>query len=292
MRKLLALTVGVLLLLTLTVGLCFAQGGTQKTEKITGLNSYVYYPVGYETAGAKFATIIFFPGVGQAGTDGTQLLVYGPSKYAPTLKPNALVISVQPTYGWIQQAQIESIVSTIISTYKVDTNKIVLTGLSAGATGIEQYALTPAYSYRLAGIVVMSAPEVQAFYPNIPAVAPLPWKALGFSGTQDSHTEKMQELFTKLGQASPGKTLFITGNYAHCCWNQYYDPAYKIPGTTLSIYDWAMSQSKAIPVVTPPVDTTTPPPTVLPADSVILRLPGKIEVEFRKDGAAIWKIIP
>lgn len=263
--------------------------GIQTLTKISGYNAYVYYPVGYEKSFKNWPLMLFFPGVGEAGTDASKLLNYGPNKYAVGLQPEMLIISVQPTYAWMAPAAVNKVITDIISSFRVDTNKIVLTGLSAGGTNIEQYALTPGYSNRIAGIIPMSAPEVSTYYKYIPEVAPLPWGALGFSGTQDSHTEKMRDLFTRLGQAYPGKSLFITANYGHCCWNQYYDPSYKIGGIGCTLYEWAILQNKAVPVF--PSDTVIiVPPTVL-TDTLKLVYPYKMTIQFLKDGQAIYQII-
>lgn len=250
MKKLLTL------LLALST-LASAAQGVQKQEKISGLNAYTYYPVGYET-GKKFPLILFFPGLGEAGTNASLLLRYGPNKFtAAGWKPDALVISVQPTYGWVNERTIDQVLTAIVNNYQVDTANIHLTGLSAGGSGIEQYALTPAYAKKITSVVPMSAPEVTAWYKNIPEVTQLQVSWLGFCGSNDSHYAKMQNLFERLNASVDGIARFVAGSYGHCCWNDFYNPSYKLPGTGQNIYEWMLQQGKiTLPPVDPPAGDT------------------------------------
>ena len=250
-------------LLTIFLGLAIALSsyaqGVQKQEKIMGLNAYTYYPVGYEQGG-NYPLIVFFPGLGEAGTNAQALLTYGPSGFiAKGYKPAALVISVQPTYGWVNETTISQVLAEITKNYHVDANKIYLTGLSAGAAGILQYALTPDYGKNIAAVVPMSSTEVSRYYPNIPDIVQLPVKFLGFCGSADAQYPKMKDLFSRLNQAKEGVAQFESVSGGHCCWNDRYSPDYKVPGTKGNIYDWMLSQSKGQvqdpPVITPPADT-------------------------------------
>lgn len=242
------------ILLLLLPLVSFGQG-IQKQEKVAGLNAFTYYPVGYES-GKKFPLILFFPGLGEAGTDASRLLVHGPSKFiAQGWKPDALVISVQPTYGWVTEQVIDKVLTEATLKYQVDTGSIHLTGLSAGASGIERYALTPGYAGKITSIVPMSAPEVPEYNKNAPAVAKDSVKWLGFCGSKDAPYLKMQILFDLVNTVAPGSTRFVVGSYGHCCWNDIYNPAYKLPGTGENIYQWMLAQGR--PTTPPPLDTST-----------------------------------
>lgn len=245
------------LLLATIITLSSAAQGVQKQEKISGLNAFTFYPVGYET-GKKFPLILFFPGLGEAGTNASLLLRNGPNKFTATgWKPDALVISVQPTYGWVNERTIDQVLTAILNKYHVDTASIHLTGLSAGGSGIEQYALTPAYAKKITTVVPMSAPEVTAWYKNIPEATQQQVMWLGFCGSNDSHYAKMQDLFNRLNASVKGIARFVAGTYGHGGWNEFYNPSYKLPGTGQSIYEWMLEQSKITlpPVSEPPADT-------------------------------------
>lgn len=241
------------LILFLLLPLVSFGQGIQKQEKVAGLNAFTYYPVGYET-GKKFPLILFFPGKGETGTQASLLLRNGPNKFtAAGWKPDALVISVQPTVLWVNEGIIDKVLADILNRYQVDTASIHVTGLSAGATGIEQFALTPAYADKITTVVSMSAPEVATYYKNIPATVLAGVKWLGFCGSQDAPYDKMKDLFNRI-TAAGGSARFIAGTYGHCCWNDIYNPAYKLPGTGENIYDWMIAQGKP---TTPPLDTST-----------------------------------
>jgi hypothetical protein len=244
-------------LLLFLISACAFGQDVQRKEKIAGLNAYVYYPMGYDTEpNQRFPLIVFFPGKGEAGTVDSLLLRNGPSRFIAqgVLKPPALVMSVQPTYGWVDENTIDKVLVDIVKRWRVDTLNVSLTGLSAGATGIERYALTPKYSTKITSLVPMSAPEVPTYMKYIPEVvkAKVPW--LGFIGSKDSHYLKMKALFDQINTYSPGLARLIVGNYNHdCCWNDFYNPNYKLDSGK-NIYEWMIGNGKG-PSIELPQDT-------------------------------------
>lgn len=212
-----------------------------KKTQISNLNAYVYLPEGYET-GKDYPAVIFFPGIGEAGTNASLLLVHGPSRFIEQgWKPNFIVISVQPTYGWVNENIIYTVISTIKSTYKVDPNNINLTGLSAGGTGIMRFGLTPSMSVNINSIVPLSSPEVPDYLKNAPEINKQRTRFLGFCGIQDSHYTKMK---MTIGLLTKGKFFDRPGG--HCCWNDIYDPKFIVPGTNTNIYDWMIGEYKPV----------------------------------------------
>lgn len=242
-----------LLLIISLPGFC---QGVQKQEKIAGLNAFVYYPTNYAD-NKTFPAIFFFPGLGEAGTDPQKLMVNGPARFIRDgWKPDSfMVISVQPTYGWVSALIINTVLDAAIKTYKIDTSSIHLTGLSAGGSGIETYALTPGYAQKIKSLVPMSAPEIPNSHKYIPELAPLGIKWLGFSGSSDTHTTKMRILFQLLDESAPGNARFILRPGGHCCWNDIYNPSFRISESEGNIYSWMLSQGrkKAPLVIEPPV---------------------------------------
>lgn len=269
-------------LLSIFLALClsltsFAQG-VQKLEKILGLNSYTYYPEGYDKGG-QWPLIVFFPGKDEAGTKAELLMVNGPARFIKAgFKPKALVMSIQQNYPYINEHTINGILDEIIKKYRVDTNSIHITGLSVGATGVQLVALTPRYAKKLSTIVPMSATEVSWMYDSIPKIINSGVKWLGFSGNSDTHTTKMKILFSRIQNLKPDMATFIEGKYDHCCWNAIYDPAYKIPNTTQNIYDWMLSNPRIPPI---PIDSVAREFMIIPhaasrvKKAIVLDIDGK-----------------
>lgn len=151
---------------------------------------YEYLPKGYESGSATYPLIIFVHGIGECG-DGSpsqlpKVLVNGPpSQINQGIFPDSFVVKGQtfrfivlsPQFvQWPASGDIYNIIDYAIRTYRVDVNRIYLTGLSMGGGVVWDYAGTSAaFAKRIAAIVPISgasAPDVNRA--NIIAAANLP----------------------------------------------------------------------------------------------------------------------
>lgn len=220
----------------------FSQTVTE--TKIAGQNAVVYKPAGYDST-KKYKTIIAFPGLGEQGTDIKKLYIAGPARFLRdgVLKPDAIVICVQPTYGWVPLITYERTLAEIWSKYKVDS--FALTGLSAGASALFNFLAHTKTTYPICAIVPLSFDVDFPDTYNISKFTTI--RTWGICGTKDSRYVKLKKLIERLAALGyPAKfTSFVGG---HCCWQTYYDPAYKENGE--SIYDFMIGKPK--PVIPPP----------------------------------------
>lgn len=241
--------------------------GVQRQEKINGLNAYTWYPEGYDTAKVKrWPLILFFPGAGETGTVANKLLTYGPSKFIAEgkLKPNAVVISIQPTTQWPDENTVNSAINAITKAYKVDPLDIHLTGISNGGNAIERFCLTPAYAARVQSVFPVASTEVSALYGNVPAVAKLGLRWYFFCGNKDSQLGRQIELYTKLKMKGAAAELQMDES-GHSNFNTAYDPNFKLWDTDINIYDWMIIGNMG-PI--PPIDTADLQYCVGPADKI------------------------
>ncbi|MDA3959595.1 MAG: hypothetical protein PF961_02310 [Planctomycetota bacterium] len=121
-----------------------------------------YLPPGYATDGPNIhPVVIFLHGAGEkgAGTDATALwddvTVHGPSSMILSgstrfADENAIVLSPQTSTGW-DDGFIDDLVDYALATYRIDPNRVYLTGLSMGGGGT--YGYLSAHGNRIAACI-------------------------------------------------------------------------------------------------------------------------------------------
>ncbi|MES2730178.1 MAG: putative Ig domain-containing protein [Bacteroidota bacterium] len=99
---------------------------------------YEYLPAGYSTQ-TKLPLVIFFHGKVEKGngtTDLAKVLVHGPPKMAQAgTQFGFILISPQHPDAWWTADNIAHLIQYAKATYKVDAERVYVTGLSAGGTG-------------------------------------------------------------------------------------------------------------------------------------------------------------
>jgi hypothetical protein len=253
----------------------FSQGDqTAITVPITSYSTaqaLLHKPNDYATTTVKYPLIVFLHGSGEAGTNLS--LIYnsssagGPAYFIAqnqwpasfivggvTYKP--IVLSPQNN-GWsISTTSLNYILNFMVANYRVDANRIYLTGLSAGGEGVVgdashydiETGLTINPTYKAAAIVPMSAATG----------TPLPsWgkttvgdsiRVWGFgSCPADIHGENTKAYVDYVNAAKAGYGMFTNYPGGHCCWNTYYNPKWKDPITGLTIWEWLLTNTRQLP---------------------------------------------
>jgi Predicted peptidase len=278
----------VLLLLSLK-GL--AQYPVQTPVK-TPINSFIqgYYewlPPDYATnTSRKYPLLIFIHGIGELGNGNSDLpkvLVNGPPKLIQQQKfPTSftvngqefsfIVISPQFTANIKNTGVFNSLITTLKQKYRVDENRIYLTGLSMGgglswwyssfskdhADGLAAMAVVcgnmDATSSGIANIALSNLP-VKIFHNEGDPTVPVSWSRNWFNGL-NSFTPAM----------SPKPRLTVWNSNSHDAWSKAYDPNYKEDNQ--NVYEWMLNYSRG--KVTAPVNT---PPTVSAGTDQTITLP-------------------
>lgn len=243
----------------------------QTLTQINGWNAYVHLPANYNSTTITYPTIIFFPGIGEVGTNPASLIAYGPGAYITqgwngnvVIDGNTvefLIISLQPPAGYPNEIAINQKIQTIKSLYRVNPNKLYLTGLSHGGwcattyvTG-DPYGGPYTYASQIAAVVEVEGvkPDDNAPYSNLfDNFALSGGKLLGFEQIFDNRD--IPTRVARMNSTVPNSGIYIPTNFGgggHCCWSQFYGGQGLQPGIFLlggvnqNLYQWMARQSLA-----------------------------------------------
>lgn len=259
----------------------FAQVGNQTLTKVGAWNAYVHLPSDYATSGKSYPVIVFIPGLGEVGTNAAAVLKYGPGYYIAkghkmefmvdgTLE-TPIVISLQPDKAWPSALTINKYVDSIMKRWRIDVNRLYMTGLSMGAWSCDNYVTGgEAYAKRPAAIVSMSAPDPDFPLINLRHYAYQGGVWWGFEGTTDYR--KMDITRDTLNNARAGTARYTQYVGGHCCWNTWYNPDWRENGE--NIYEWMLRQKRGlrpvIPNTAPKANAGADQKVTLPTDTTIL----------------------
>lgn len=199
----------------------------------------VYVPKSYK-GDKEFPLILFLHGSGEAGTDGEKQVKVG---LGPAIKkmesfPFIAVFPQSPepgAKGWLADRKgakaAMSILAEVEKTYKVDSKRIYLTGLSMGGYGT--WSLAAAYPDRWAAIVPICGGGNLADAEKIKAIPCWCFHGDADPAVKVQRSREMMEALKKAG-AMPKYTEFE--KVGHDSWV----PAY----ATAELYEW-LSKQKA-----------------------------------------------
>lgn len=214
-----------------------------RETKINGWNAAIYSP----DVTKAFKTLVFVTGLGETGTNIKNVYKHGPGYYLQrNWRPGFNIVLLQaPNAQWqkLQPAHFTAIRSS------VKTTTMHLTGLSYGAwSGMEFISRVSNHGITSAVFFSMEPDTYSA--KNYPPT----WF---LSGKDDGgRPDAMRRLSNALNSAGINSKLTLYEG-EHCCWNTYYNPAWKENGQ--SIYDWMMGQQ---PVPEQPKPEEPKPPII------------------------------
>lgn len=241
-------------------------------------SAWVQIPDNYN-ADTAYALIIFYHGKGEGPGDGYNVATYEAGGYLNKIYQNGnslpyfrengwdggavnpvtgkytkfLIISPQTESGngWTQVSRAASSILYMMRTYHVDTNRIYMTGLSAGGAALVQYvdgelAEGSTKPFLPAAIVPMSeANEVPTSTQGARIVTDsIP--AWCFGSLSDSHGVNTKALSDYINDAKTGYSRWTAYSGGHCCWGNFYTPSYKetIGGVSMNIYSWMLTNTR------------------------------------------------
>jgi predicted peptidase len=110
----------------------------RRVSETIRLDYLLFLPKGYDRRGSKrWPLILFLHGAGERGADLARVKVHGPPKLVAS-RPDFpfIVVSPQcPEYEIWDSDALLRLLDEVIDRYKVDTNRVYLTGLSMGGYG-------------------------------------------------------------------------------------------------------------------------------------------------------------
>jgi len=224
---------------------------------------YEYLPAGYNAAGSqRYPLIVYLHGDGDRG-NGSQaelprLLTKALPKYIDDgLFPASVTVNgqthrflvISPQYDqWPSPVDIGAVITYAKNHYKVDTNRIYLTGMSVGGGRTWEYAgSTLQAAQKLAAIVPVCgySTPITSVTRNI-ANANLPVWATHNQGDPNVSVTLTNNYVSMInGNSQPPTPLAKKSIFAvadHDAWTQTYNPTWK--ENSMNIYEWMLQYSR------------------------------------------------
>jgi len=215
----------------------------EKKIQMTVKSDYLLYlPDGYSESKKRWPLILFLHGAGQRGNDLEKVKVHGIPKLISQegRKFPFIIVSPQcPENGWWTGVSeintLNALLDDIISRYRVDKDRVYLTGLSMGGFGTWRLAIE--YPDRFAAIAPVCGRGETAKAARIARIAHLPvWV---FHGAKDEtvpivESEIMVEALKKAG----GDVKFtVYPEAGHDSWTETYNNP--------ELYEWFLEHKRA-----------------------------------------------
>lgn len=233
---------------------------TGSTE--AGLEHYIYIPGGYDSNNLNYPLIVFLHGQGEAANFGggqplSAVTKHGPPKlieggdWNPSY-PTIVASPQAPNSGGWNSTEIHDFITYLIDTYRVNPQRIYLTGLSLGGMGTWAYVGNLREDSYAAAIV-----PICGRYSTAAADRFLSTPIWAFHGAKDttikpfenSGSPLMVEAINELSPDVPAKVTIYPG-VGHDSWTRTYngsgmgDESDEYDPFDMSIYDWMFQYSK------------------------------------------------
>jgi len=209
------------------------QSFEKKITITVGLQYLLYLPEDYATTKKRYPLVLFLHGAGERGRNVEAVAVNGPPKEVKNGRkfPFILVSPQCPEGSWWDSRVLTALLDTIEKKYRVDKNRIYLTGLSMGGYGTYDLASkTPNRFAAIAPICGAGNPSIAPMLKDIPI-----WAT---HGTKDGAVpfeddKKLIDAIIAAGNTQVKFTAVQDGE--HDVWTDVYK------GT--EIYDWLLGFS-------------------------------------------------
>ena len=226
-----------LALMSLTAGSALCDDQPQKSARLdvrvkVQMDYLLYLPQDYDKQ-EKLPLMLFLHGAGERGNDLQKVKVHGPPKLiAAGKKFPFIVVSPQCREEmWWEPIELMALLDEIESKYKVDADRIYVTGLSMGGFG--SWRLAAYAPKRLAAIApICGGGEVYwtRGFPQLPVWA--------FHGAKDFGVpvERSQAMIDGMKKEGGQPKLTIYPEAGHDSWTETYDNP--------EFYEWLLAQKR------------------------------------------------
>jgi predicted peptidase len=204
-----------------------------KKSETANLHYLLYLPRGYdEDAKKTYPLILFLHGAGETGTDLKKVKIHGPPKLVDKKRDfEFIIVSPQaPTRGWKPSALL-ALLDDVEKEYRVDKDRVYLTGLSMGGFGTWNLAATaPGRFAAIAPICGGGDPKTAEKLKGLPI-----WV---FHGAKDNAVplKRSEDMVKALKEAGHEVKFTIYPNAAHDSWTATYDNP--------ELYKWFLSHKR------------------------------------------------
>ncbi len=227
-----------IVLLSQSVAQEVVVAGTQvsKSEAIkqsSTQNFLLYLPKDYDQK-AKHPVLLFLHGAGERGTDMNKVKVHGPPKLIANGKHFPFIV-VSPQCkedGWWDAAELSGLLDLIEKQYKVDKNRVYVTGLSMGGFGTWALALRDPARFAAIVPVCGGGNAVAAKYSK--PIASAVW---AFHGGKDEvvPVDESQRMVDAMKSQKVDAKLTVYPDAGHDSWTETYENE--------AIYAWLLKHN-------------------------------------------------
>ena len=229
---------------------------SQSTDegKIEGWNYIATMPLNWDSTKASPA-LIFFPGLGEIGTNINALKFNGPHAYngIAAALPNFVIISLQPITAYPSAAEMNKRIDCLKVLYNLDNTRINFTGLSHGGW----CTITMVQNQNSPARTITTVEGVQpgdnvTWQPDTAALKNFTSPYICFE--QKNDYRKGDFIVNYLNKKTPGQAQYVLtnfGNGGHCCWGNFYGSGNTAPNSFAelngkTLYAWLNEQNNTI----------------------------------------------
>lgn len=240
----------------------FSQSLTPRYVTTTASSNgyYEHLPNDYNNGNGKYPLIIFFHGIGEAGNGSAaelpRLLANGtPRQISQNAFPSSFTVNgstfkfivIAPQFSTYPSVQdMDNVINYAVANYRVDINRIYLTGLSWGGGMVWSYLSGgTSYAERIAAAVpVCGSSEIASWGGgNVVASADVPVWATHNSGDNVVHVNTTIANVNSINNApdppSPRAKQTIFNVNGHDAWSQTYNLNFRENG--YNVYEWMLT---------------------------------------------------
>ncbi len=256
---------------------------------------YEYLPSGYNASSQSYPLIVFVHGIGELGSGSAadlpkllncwnalpRLIANGqfPASFNVGGQQQGFLVLSPQFKAWPSASDINNVINYAVQNYRVNQNRIYVTGLSMGGGATWDFAA--AYPTRAAAVV----PICGATWPDLTKARAIAAAKLPVWATHNESDPTVTSSYTKdwvsnivNNGGNAKKTIYPTSG--HDAWTKTYDPSYR--ENNLNIYEWMLQFQKGGSPSTPspsPSPIPSPSPSPIPIPIATISLPGKVEAE-------------
>ncbi|MBC8873228.1 MAG: prolyl oligopeptidase family serine peptidase [Planctomycetes bacterium] len=209
------------------------QAARLDTQVRVTVDYLLFLPDGYDKQ-ESWPLILFLHGAGERGDDLELVKKHGPPKIVETKKDFPFIVvspQCKPKVWW-EPVKLLALLDDIVAKYKVDEDRIYVTGLSMGGFGT--WALAAQSPDRFAAIVPICGggePYWTRRFPHLPV-----WV---FHGAKDFGVplRRSEEMVDALKKAGGEPKLTVYPDAGHDSWTETYDNP--------ELYEWLLKHKRA-----------------------------------------------
>jgi predicted peptidase len=196
------------------------------------LNYLLFLPAGYEQDDKRWPLIVFLHGSGERGEDVAKVKVHGPPKIVES-KADFPFIVVSPQVrrrGW-NPDYLKALLDQVLADYRVDRDRVYLTGLSMGGSGTWSFAAEyPDYFAAIVPICGGGDPKEASKLKALPI-----WV---FHGAKDESVplSRSEEMVKALKEAGADVKFTVYPEAGHDSWTETYNNP--------ELYQWLLSHKR------------------------------------------------